>query len=159
MARRASQRPMPKVCRKKPGPRCAIGTKASGRPRSSATILAILFSKPFPCASENGKLSGSTQTRNGAASARHTHDVAASIAALMRQRENIERSAFGNPLLEIADCRAPAVAGGGVTRVEVVGDHRAGPAADPGEDRHIFMSVRPAKNRRLPDNAGVGLEL
>src|SRR5262245_18299607 len=43
---------------------CGNQAYSSGTLRSPATISAILFSKPWPCSFENGRLAGSAQTRN-----------------------------------------------------------------------------------------------
>src|SRR5207302_1821822 len=106
---------------------------------SRAITAAILFSKPSNRALENGRLFGSAQTRSSRLLAADTAASSSRPASTaLRQPEDIERSSFGGCLFQIGHCIDEAQRGGAVTRVEVTGNDRAGPAADAGQHRDVL---------------------
>src|SRR4051812_44215201 len=95
------------------------------------------FSKPSSAALEKGRLFGSAQMRSSRAAAGVTTSNAASNT--LRQAEDIERPPLRRDVRQVVHHAAPAIRGGGIARVEVVGDDGAGPAADAGQDGDILM--------------------
>src|SRR3954451_21645637 len=176
-----SQSPARSVLRTKPR-RCAHQRYSSGTSRSWASSSAMRFSNPSPASFENGRLFGSAQTRTlsmpcesspwplepGALEPwvstpwARAPPVASTNAATstprLREREDIERPAAARDLRQVLHCIDKAERRGAVARVEHRGYDRAGPAADPGQDRDILLAVRAAEDRRLADDPGAGLE-
>src|SRR4051794_34816850 len=167
-----SQSPARSVLRTKPR-RCAHQRYSSGTPRSRASSAAMRFSNPSPASFENGRLFGSAQTRTlsmpresrpcaPGPSARAPPAIsikAAASAARLWEREDIERPAAACDLRQVLHRIDKAERGGAVARIEHGRHDRPGPAADPGQDRDIFLAVRAAEDRRLADDPGAGLEL
>src|SRR3982750_3007641 len=111
------------------------------------------FSNPVSFWCENGKLSGSAQTRSSAPSAQLQKKNR------LRQRENMEHAAFDGVLRQVAHGVGEAQADGAVPRVHFLGDRDAGPAADAGENGDVLLAVGAAEGDRLADDSGAGLEL
>src|SRR5437868_4100355 len=155
--------------------RCGSQVYSSFTPSSRATSWAILFSNPCISRLENGRLSGSAQTRRaargfalsdadslsprcavasaaaaqgqpcspGATVAPTSIATSAAPAAQMtlRKTEHIQRPSLGGVLRQVLHRVDEAEGGGAVALVQVTGDDRAGPAADPGQDRHVLLTV------------------
>src|SRR5205085_11878855 len=104
------------------------------------------FSKPERLSCENGRLSGSAQTRNSVLS---TESAAASSRATLRQRKYMQHAAFHGVFRQVLHRVDEAERRRAVARVDLAGDHDARPAADAGENGDVLLSVRSAVAHRL----------
>src|SRR3954451_6766632 len=77
---------------------------------------------------------------------------AAAARQLVRKREDIEHASRGGFVGKVLDRVDEAERCGRIARVELAGDDRSGPAADPGNNRDILPSVWAAVADRLADD-------
>src|SRR4051812_48798706 len=122
-----SHSPFLSVSRKKPR-RCGRQDHSSFAPSSSATIWAILFSKPSSLRLEKGRLFGSPQTRRvrcvvGMGSAIAKAALSRSVMnARLRKREDIQHASLGRVLRQVLHCVDEAESARGVARVQIIGN-------------------------------------
>src|SRR5438874_3857417 len=113
------------------------------------------FSKPERLSCENGRLSGSAQTRNSVLS---TESAAASSRATLRQRKYMQHAAFHGVLRQVLHRVDEAEGRRAVPGVDLAGDHDPRPAANAGENGDVLLSVRSAVAHRLADDPGTRAE-
>src|SRR4051812_7883107 len=113
------------------------------------------FSKPERLSCENGRLSGSAQTRNSVLS---TESAAANSSAALRQRKYMQHAAFHGVFRQVLHRVDEAERRRAVACVDLAGDDDARPAADAGEDRDVLLAIRTAVAHRLADDPGARAE-
>src|SRR5215210_677636 len=141
MPRTRSQTSPFKVLRMKPR-RCSDQVYVGSACNSCATMATILFSNPSSRSLENGKLFGSTQTRNSRACAAPTLSRTHPTKTL-RKAEHIECASLHRRVFQIAHGVDETKRGGSVARIEIAGHDCARPAAYAGEDRDILLALGP----------------
>src|SRR5688572_17498332 len=144
--------------------------------RSAAMIAAILFSNPSSLSFVKGRLFGSAAMRmrrrgcvvgaaaSGAFATRAPAGAQPAISNVMmsahalRQRKDIQRSAFGRDFRQIGHSVDEAQRRRRVTRIEVVGNDHTRPAAYSRQHSQVLFAVGAAIADGLTDDARAALE-
>src|SRR5437762_10665622 len=111
------------------------------------------FSKPLPSSRDNGRLSGSAQTRSSRASAAVATQNKPMTSNALRKAEHIKHASLlrraGQVFHRIDEPRRSAA----VPRVEVARDYSACPPAHARQHRDVLAAIGAAIRNRLADNS------
>src|SRR4051812_48383969 len=139
---------------------CARGSLAGGDHAPGCKVLCVTAFGPV---SGSGVVLYSRRSRSHATmytTQQHSSAARSTARALLfRKREHIQRSSRLRAVLQVLHGVDHALGGGLVARVELADHHRAGPAADAGQDRDVLVAVRTAIAHRLADDSAAGVEL
>src|SRR5215470_9537501 len=140
----------------------------SGAPRSSAITAAILFSNPSSFWLENGRFSGSAQTRNSFTSAPKTHVAPMSTAStatmapidrmLLRKRERSQNAALIAEAADVSKRAERSQSCGRIVGADVRGDPDPRPPSDSRQYGDILLAVGTNVGHRVADDARRRLE-
>src|SRR5436190_12950024 len=111
------------------------------------------FSNPLPSSCDNGRLSGSAQTRSSRAGAAIATQRKAVTSKALGEAENIQHASLLRRARQVFHRVDESSCSAAVARIEVARDHSARPTTYPGQHRDILAAIGAAIRDRLADDS------